>query len=350
MIPKVSIVVPMYGVEEFLNKCIDSLLNQSLQNIEIILVDDGSPDRCGEIAEEYAIKDNRVKVIHQKNSGLGPARNTGIAAATGEYIGFVDSDDWTNANMFEKLYNAAKSNNADIAVSGHCDWRKGKIIRSKRHPLAGKTVTNRVEIDEIRKNLYGRSIDDKVTEAFPMSVWIAIYKKTIIDNNHLRFQNIISEDVIFNISAYKFASSITFTGDTDYCYRNENQPSIMRSFSKSKLKKYEAYLTMLKEMAGEENDPDCLMRVKRAAINCCRLYVGQVADSRGLTLEEKRKFMDLFAKSEIMRACWNGYPVEKLPFQQRIFQECMQQGHYRRALFLVAIRKKLKRMQESLFR
>lgn len=160
MIPKVSIVVPMYGVEPFLNKCVDSLLAQSLHDIEIILVDDGSPDRCGEIAEEYAIKDNRVKVIHQKNSGLGPARNTGMAAATGEYIGFVDSDDWANNCMFERLYNAAKKNNADIAVGGHCDWREGKVIRSKRHPLAGKTVMDRSEIDEIRRNLYGRSIDD----------------------------------------------------------------------------------------------------------------------------------------------------------------------------------------------
>ena len=256
MIPKVSIVVPMYGVEPFLNKCVDSLLAQSLLDIEFILVDDGSPDRCGEIAEEYAIKDNRVKVIHQKNSGLGPARNTGMAAATGEYIGFVDSDDWANNCMFERLYNAAKKNNADIAVGGHCDWREGKVIRSKRHPLAGKTVMDRSEIDEIRRNLYGRSIDDKVTEAFPMSVWIAVYRKTLIDNNQLKFKNIISEDVIFNISAYKFANKITFTGDTDYCYRNENQTSIMRSFSEEKLKKYEDYLKMLGNIAEEENNPE----------------------------------------------------------------------------------------------
>ena len=275
MIPKVSIVVPMYGVEPFLNKCVDSLLAQSLHDIEIILVDDGSPDRCGEIAEEYAIKDNRVKVIHQKNSGLGPARNTGMAAATGEYIGFVDSDDWANNCMFERLYNAAKKNNADIAVGGHCDWREGKVIRSKRHPLAGKTVMDRSEIDEIRRNLYGRSIDDKVTEAFPMSVWIAVYRKTLIDNNQLKFKNIISEDVIFNISAYKFANKITFTGDTDYCYRNENQTSIMRSFSEEKLKKYEDYLKMLGNIAEEENNPECLMRVKRAAINCCRSQIQQ---------------------------------------------------------------------------
>lgn len=347
MIPNVSIVVPMYGVEKFLRQSIDSLINQSLQNIEIILVDDGSPDKCGEIAEEYAKKDNRVKVIHQKNKGLGPARNTGMLAATGEYIGFVDSDDWTNANMFEKLYNAAKKNNADIVVGGHCDWREGKVIRKKKHPLAGKTVKDKLEIDEIRKNLYGRGVDDKETEAFPMSVWIAIYKKTLIDDNNLKFQNIISEDVIFNISAYKYANTITFTDDTDYCYRNEEQPSIMRSFSESKLKKYEDYLTMLKEIINEEQDPDCLMRVKRAAINCCRLYVGQISDANGLAFEEKIRFMDLFAKSKIVSSCWNGYPIDKLSFQQRIFQKCMQKGYYKSALFLIKLRKQLKKIKES---
>ena len=342
MIPKVSIVVPMYGVEQFLNKCVDSLLVQSLHDIEIILVDDGSPDRCGEIAEEYATKDNRIKVIHQKNSGLGPARNTGMAAAKGEYIGFVDSDDWTNACMFEMLYNAAKQNDADIAVSGHCDWRYGKVIRTKRHPLAGSTVTKRSEIDEIRKNLYGCSINDKETEAFPMSVWIAIYKKTLIDNYHLNFQNIISEDVIFNISAYKFARKITFTGDTDYCYRNENQASIMRSFSKSKLKKYEDYLVALKEIAEQENDPDCLMRVKRASMNICRLYVGQVADS-SISFKEKKTFVDAYAKSKVIQECWKGYPVDTLPLQQRIFQVAVQKGHYGVALLLNDIRQILKK-------
>ena len=151
--PLISIIIPVFKVELYLKLCVESILIQTYSNIEVILVDDGSPDRCGEIAEEYAIKDNRVKVIHQKNSGLGPARNTGMAAATGEYIGFVDSDDWANNCMFERLNNAAKKNNADIAVGGHCDWREGKVIRSKRHPLAGKTVMDRSEIDEIRRNL-----------------------------------------------------------------------------------------------------------------------------------------------------------------------------------------------------
>ena len=133
MNPKVSIVVPMYGVEKYLEKCVNSLIHQTLKDIEIILVDDGSPDKCGEIAEQYAKNDARIKVIHQKNAGLGPARNTGMEVAVGEYIGFVDSDDWVNETMFEHLYNAALKGNADIAVGGHCDWRDGEILRKKRH-------------------------------------------------------------------------------------------------------------------------------------------------------------------------------------------------------------------------
>ena len=193
-------------------------------------------------------------------------------------------------------------------------------------------------LDEIRKNIYGRRVDDKETEAFPMSVWIAIYRKALIDKNHLKFKNIISEDVIFNISAYKFADTMVFTGDTDYCYRNENQTSIMRSFSESKLKKYEDYLKVLMQEISKENDPDCLMRVKRAAINICRLYVGQVADT-SLTIKEKKKFVKMFAKLQVVCNCWNGYPVDELPFQQRLFQKAVQSGYYGTALLLVDIRK-----------
>ena len=341
MIPKVSIVVPVYGVEKYLNKCVDSLLIQTLQDIEIILVDDGSPDKCGEIAECYAAKDSRIKVIHQQNQGLGPARNTGIRAARGEYIGFVDSDDWANPHMFERLYRAAITANAEIAVGGHCDWRDGKIIRTKRHPLAGKTIFRRSEIDAVRKNLYGRSIDDKETDAFPMSVWIAIYKKTLFYDNDLEFKNILSEDVIFNIMAYKYANRITFTGDTDYCYRNENQTSIMRSFSEDKLKKYEDYLSTLKNLVSAENDPECLVRANRAAINCCRSYVRLVSMSN-LSKKEKSKFISLYAQSEIVRECWNNYPINSLPFLQRIFQEAVMKGHYTSALVLVKIRETLK--------
>lgn len=112
--PKVSIVVPIYNVEKYLNECVDSILNQSLKDIEVILVDDGSPDNCGKIVDEYAAKDPRVVPVHQKNSGYSVAVNKGIDLAKGEYIGIIESDDFIEPDMYESLYNNAKQNKTDV--------------------------------------------------------------------------------------------------------------------------------------------------------------------------------------------------------------------------------------------
>ncbi|MBU3178169.1 glycosyltransferase [Clostridium estertheticum] len=118
MKPLISIIVPVYKVEQYLNRCIESIINQSYQRLEIILVDDGSPDNCGQICNEFSKKDNRVKVIHKENGGLSSARNAGLNVATGEYIGFVDSDDWIDADMFRNLLDVAERENADIVQCG----------------------------------------------------------------------------------------------------------------------------------------------------------------------------------------------------------------------------------------
>lgn len=117
---KISVIVPIYKVENYLDRCVNSIRNQTYDNLEIILVDDGSPDRCGEMCDAYAKEDNRIKVIHKENGGLSDARNKGIEAATGEYLAFVDSDDWLDLDMMELLYKMVKKHRADIA---ECSWR-----------------------------------------------------------------------------------------------------------------------------------------------------------------------------------------------------------------------------------
>ena len=117
--PKISIIVAAYKVEKYLRKCVDSILNQTYHNIEIILVNDGSPDACGSICDEYAIQDDRVKVIHKENGGQATARNRGLEVASGEYVGFVDGDDWIEPAMYESLLNEIISEQADIV---QCEW------------------------------------------------------------------------------------------------------------------------------------------------------------------------------------------------------------------------------------
>ena len=116
--PKVSIIIPVYNVEKYLDRCVKSLQNQSLKDIEIILVDDSSADSSSSICDNLSAEDNRIKVIHKVNEGAGKARNAALEIARGEYIGFVDSDDFVESDMFETLYNTAEKHNADLVMSG----------------------------------------------------------------------------------------------------------------------------------------------------------------------------------------------------------------------------------------
>lgn len=342
--PKVSIVVPIYNVEPYLRKCVDSILAQTLGDIEIILVDDGSPDHCGEIADEYAQRDKRVRVIHQKNAGLGPARNTGIANAEGEYIGFVDSDDWVESQMFDHLYDAALKYEADIAVGGHRDMVDGKVHTVKPHPLAGQVLVGEKQIMPVRNRLFGHLPEDSEVEAFPMRVWTAIYKNAFLKNNGLRFQAILSEDTIFNLSAYRAADIIAFIRDVNYCYRMDNQPSIMRSFSSQKLAQYEQFIKKLEQLAEQETfqHDDCVMRVRRMAIDYCRLYAGLV-DNSDLSWSNKLKNLHRLAQSNMCTKISAGYPVETLSKSQRIFHEALSHGRVREVLVLIRMRQILKK-------
>lgn len=163
----ITIIVPVYKVEPYIYRCVDSIINQTYKNLEIILVDDGSPDNCGSICDEYAKQDNRIKVIHKKNGGLSDARNVGIDIACGDYLGFVDSDDWIEPDMVEILIDDATTNNADISC---CGYYKVYNDGSKLNNVRG-FIDNRVfKGKEIFKNFF--LFTDFV-------IWNKIYKKSI---------------------------------------------------------------------------------------------------------------------------------------------------------------------------
>ncbi|MEG0457025.1 MAG: glycosyltransferase family 2 protein, partial [Oscillospiraceae bacterium] len=116
---KISVIVPVYNVEKYLNRCVESIIKQTYKNLEIILIDDGSPDNCGQLCEQFKTQDNRIKVYHKKNEGLGLTRNLGLKEATGNYITFVDSDDWIGPQHIENMYLALCNNSADLCIGGH---------------------------------------------------------------------------------------------------------------------------------------------------------------------------------------------------------------------------------------
>lgn len=174
--PKVSVIVPIYNVERYLEECVDSILNQTLKDIEVILVDDGSPDNCGKIIDEYAKKDKRVIAIHQKNSGYSAAVNKGIDTATGEYIGIIESDDFIEPDMYESLYSNAKDNDTDVT----------KGLFYFYNPTLSKANQNKTYVNPCGIDLrLAPSGPFHVTEwpriiGFHASIWSSIYRSDFV--------------------------------------------------------------------------------------------------------------------------------------------------------------------------
>lgn len=221
---KVSVIVPIYKTEKYLSTCVESLLCQTLKEIEIILIDDGSPDNCPALCDNYALKDSRIKVIHKTNSGLSDARNIGIKEAAGEYIGFVDSDDWVKPEMFEKMYQNAIQNNADVVVCNLFVCEQGK-------QMIKKTYWSNVKQGIVSKKKIYRNIFVE-----PCYIWNKIYKKTFLNENKLYFiKGYIYEDVPFFTQVMLLAKSVSYCPLYLYFYRIGRNDSLSRGKSEKQL-------------------------------------------------------------------------------------------------------------------
>ncbi len=206
-LPKISIIVPVYNVEKYLNKCLDSILAQTFEDYELLLIDDGSSDKSGNICDEYEKKDKRVKVFHKENGGLSSARNAGIDAACGEYIGFIDSDDYIDNDMFEILYNSLIENHADISVCGVYDCYNDRI---ERNNVDGKLYVFSDQ-DALREVLYGKRL-----QAFAVN---KLYKKEVF--NEMRFPvGKIYEDSFLIPSIFANSEKIVLVSVPKYYYQH----------------------------------------------------------------------------------------------------------------------------------
>ncbi|MFD0829832.1 glycosyltransferase family 2 protein [Neobacillus sp. M.A.Huq-85] len=221
MNPKISIIVPVYKVEPYLRKCVESILSQTLTEFELILIDDGSPDRCGEICDEYALKDNRVKVIHKENGGQATARNAGLDIATGDYVGFVDSDDWIEPDMYELLYNLCIQNNCEIANCTSTIYFKNKTVKNGTHPL---TIHNRVQA--MRTMLEGKLYDEVV--------WTKLIKRSLLDE--IRFPvGVIYEDTAFTYKLIHKCNKVCCIGAPKYHYIKRDESTMDRAIKDLKI-------------------------------------------------------------------------------------------------------------------
>lgn len=218
MNPLITVIVPIYKVELYLDECVHSLLNQTYQNFEIILVDDGSPDKCPQMCDEYAKQDARIKVFHKSNGGLSDARNAGIEVATGEFIGFVDSDDCVMPNMFETLLYKIEEYNSDIISSKFANYVEGKLIQQDIKTLNGYEEGKVLMLKDYFAEIVYEHLDN--------ASWNKLYRKSILTERFRKGRN--NEDYLFfsQLAKNKPEAKIAFTTETLYKYRQQRVGSI----------------------------------------------------------------------------------------------------------------------------
>lgn len=218
----ISIIVPVYNVEKYVERCIKTLTQQTYKNIEIIIIDDGTPDNAGIICDELSKKDERIKVIHQKNQGLSGARNTGIEEARGKYLLFVDSDDWVHEDMVEVLYHLLVDNNAQIAACGT------EIVGDKGHIAYFSDDLEEIKVFSTEEAMIELPLDERIRNV----AWNKLYKKELFTD--IRFPvGMIFEDIATTYRLIDKAEIIVYCGKPLYCYY-KSESSILRSEFSSK--------------------------------------------------------------------------------------------------------------------
>lgn len=230
MAAKISVIVPVYKVEPYITRCLDSITNQTYRNLEIILVDDGSPDRCGEICDEYASQDSRIRVIHKSNGGLSDARNYGIDVATGDYLAFVDSDDYIATDMYEKMLGRLQQDDSDMVICNYYRFNEGS---APEHGYIN--LPDRVLLKDEAFDFYLQIGGDYV------SAWNKLYKRGIFAD--LRYPiGKIYEDTFVICEVLNRCARISHMNDPFYYYVMRSGSILHATFSVKNLDIGEAFI------------------------------------------------------------------------------------------------------------
>lgn len=316
--PKVSIVVPIYRVEKYLDRCMTSLLGQTLHDIEIIMVDDGSPDGCPLMCDVYAQKDERIKVIHKHNGGLGLARNSGLEVAEGEFVAFIDSDDYVELDMMEKLYREATEKRLDaIYTEFNTDDYPG--IESPAYAeclMAGKERVN-----ELRLDVVGAEPEFSSCSKFQSSACKGLYSMRVIRENGLRFlseREYISEDMLFNLDFLQYADRVETKSWRFYHYCL-NGDSLSHSYRADRWEKLQSMIAVIESRAESFLDKNGLeLRLTRTFLAYSKIAISQEM-VRDVSVGEKIRAIRSVISTPFLQAKLQKYPIAALPIRWRVY-------------------------------
>jgi len=341
---RISVIVPVYNVERYLERCVASIQNQTYRDLEIILVDDGSPDRCPELCEELKQKDPRIKVVHKENGGLGYARNSGLEVATGAYVTFVDSDDWISRTHIANLYEAAEKYGADAAIGAHTNVSAEgeQVVRPSQLPeklYEGQAIT-----DEILLPLIGPDVGIVRDVQLESSCCMNLYRMDLIRAHGLRFvseRDVVSEDMFFNIDFFCVSDRVAVTKEVGYFYC-WNQESISRKYDPKRVDRTHKFYAELKRVLrdrGLAERAGC--RVERAYLMNIRFAIRHIVRS-DLPRKEKLRQIRGVLESDITQKALDAYPIQTFVPAMRLWAELMRRKKVLGVYYLIKLREAAK--------
>lgn len=331
MVPKVSIIVPIYNVEKYLARCLDSLLAQTLHDIEIMAVNDGSTDRSLDILHAYKIRDSRIKIINQENFGVSEARNAGIAKASGEYIAFVDPDDWIESEMYSTMYEKANEYNCDIVMCSYVrEFKDHSKIKVFELPIEYHFKNEEVKSFLMRR-LIG-PINEEISNPELLDawgpVWSKLYKKDLITNNGIKFTNLkeigTNEDSLFNIEAVYNAKSCCFINEPFYHYWKENETSITSYYKPMLMQQWATLFSKINSIIKKAKLDNEYMRAlnNRIALATLGLGLNTISKNNSDSPLMKYKKLQSILNDEHIRHSISTFELNQMPFAWRAFYLC----------------------------
>ena len=336
--PKVSVIVPVYNTEKYLEECISSITSQTIREIEIIIVDDGSREECAVLCDSLAKTDDRIKVIHKENAGPGFARNTGVEVANGEYIGFVDSDDYIKPDMYETLYNTALKTNADLVVSGISFVGGNTFGKSgeyeEKHYFDKETVFEKEDLKNLLLGVVGALPHEPDDSRYGVSTCKNLFKRSVITDKKIEFlseRKVMSEDAIFMIDFIKLIDKAVGIHGAFYCYRR-NDESFSKSYRNDRFSMVQSFINELenhiKDVCKREEYSLYLNRLIQGygRILCSQeIMYAKENDIKYSILLERLK---MICKSEMISDALKDYPWYRLPKKQAAFAFAMKYKLY----------------------
>lgn len=318
----ISIIVPVYRTEKYLHTCLNSILAQTYEHIEVILVDDGSPDKCPEICDEYALKDSRVKVIHQKNSGVAIARNRGLDIATGTYVTFVDSDDYIEPVMYEKMVAVAKKYDSDVVL---CDCVKEFQNRTElySHNIRGGFYNKK----QLQKEYYPQLLITTDLE-YPATIsnWLCLFKNSIRKSGNLCYEEDIriSEDWLFGAKLMINVNSFYYMKNEAYYHYRMNEESVTHSFVSDKWNDYCKLYEYMKKEFSNIGEYDFNKQIDKVLLFLVYNAVGDYLRTKQLNLIEKVLKINWILNDEKVKYMFERLNIWKLqiPIKQKIQTIC----------------------------